>query len=210
MLVSLNSVSSCEVEHLVEGGLRTGFWGLYLLFSGTSLCDLYKALITEHSASEKFSKISSAVKTTFSDLASLCGVTAYNIYWAHEVKILSLGKYAQLVKGLGYGASMITSAAEGGWAIYNIHIETKEISKANSTDKKEKHQRQLRLSLMKLIGSISMIAWTALGIAMVATSLTISPLLMTALLATGCAFPCLAFFYEKNIKDKSEIKPIPN
>ncbi len=195
--------------NLVEGGIWAGFWGLCALFSGISLYELYRELTIEHPASEKFAKIGKAVKTAFVDLISLGGATAYNIHWAHDVKMISLGQYAPLVKGLGYGSSLIINIVEGGWSIYNITIEKEAILKETSPEQQEKHKQRLCLSLMKLIGNISMVAWTALGIATLATGLAISPILMSALLIVGCVLPVVAFFYQRHIENAPELCPLP-
>jgi hypothetical protein len=195
--------------NLVEGGIWAGFWGLCALFSGISLYELYQELTIEHPASEKFAKISKAAKTAFVDLISLGGATAYNIHWAHEVKMISLGQYAPLIKSLGYGSSLIINIVEGGWSIYNIAIEKEAILKETLPEQQEKHKQRLCLSLMKLIGNISMIVWTALGVAAIVTSLTVSPMLMSILLIIGCVLPVAVFFYQRHLENAPELCPLP-
>jgi hypothetical protein len=198
-----------EPGNLIEGGICAGFWGLCALFSGMSLKKLYHELTIEHPASEKFVKIGKAVKIAFVDLISLGGATAYNIYRAHEVKMISVGQYAPLVKCLGYGSSLIINIVEGGWSIYNIAIEKEAILRETSPEQREKHRQRLCLSLIKLIGNISMIAWTTLGIAAIAISLPVSPILMSAFLVIGCVFSVVAFFYQRHIEQAPELCPLP-
>jgi hypothetical protein len=187
-------------ENIVEGGLWAGFWGLCVIFSSKSLHQLYSELTIEHPAAEKFAKIGKAVKTAFIDLISLGGATAYNAHWAHEAKILSLGQYAPLVKGLGYGASLVINTIEGGWAIYNIHTEKEAILKETSPILKEKHKQQLFFSLMKLVGNVSMVAWTALSIIPIAWGFAVSSLLTSTFLFFGCTCSFAAFFYQRHIE----------
>jgi hypothetical protein len=195
--------------NFVEGGIWAGFWGLCALFSGISLYELYHALTIEHSASEKFAKIGKVVKTAFVDLVSLGGTTAYNIHWAHEVKILSLGQYAPLIKSFGLGASLIVNIIEGGSSTYNIYAEQEAISKETLPEQREKHKQRLYLSFMKLIGNISIIAWAMLGIAAIAGDLAVSSIVMSTLLMTGCIFPIAAFFYQRHIENAPELCPFP-
>lgn len=191
--------------NIIEGGIWAGFWGLCAFFSGSSLCKLYQELTIEQPASEKFSKIGKAVKTAFIDLISLGGATAFNVHWAHEVKMISLGQYAPFVKSLGYGSSLIINIVEGGWSIYNILMEKEAILKETSPEQQEKHKQRLCLSLIKLIGNISMIAWSALGIGTLATGLAVSPMLMSGLLIIGCVLPVAAFFYQRHIEKALEL-----
>lgn len=193
----------------IEGGVWTGFWGLCALFSAGSLYKLYSVLSVEHPEAEKFTKITSAVKTAFVDLISLGGATAYNIHWAHKVKIISLGQYAPLIKGLGYGASLVINTVEGSWSIYSIYKEKEAILNETESAEKEKHRQRLCLSLMKLISNVSMVAWAILGIAMVATSLTVSPILMPAFLVVGSVFSFASFFYQRHIENAPELCPLP-
>src|SRR5579871_1506004 len=144
--------------NLLMGGFCAGVWGLSVLFSATSLSDLYTALTVEHPASEQFSKIAKAVKTAFLDLVSLFGITAYNAHWAHEVNMISLGQYAPLVKAFGVGASLIINLVEGGLSIYKIVNETEALSQATSPEEKKKHEQHLCVAWMKLIGNVCMVA----------------------------------------------------
>ena len=187
-------------ENVIEGGLWAGFWGLCVMFSSKSLYQLYRELTVEHPAAEKFVKIGKAVKTAFIDLLSLGGASAYNAHWAHEAKILSLGRYAPFVKGLGYGASLVINTIEGGWAIYNIHTEKEAILKEMSPILKEKHKQQLFFSLMKLLGNVSMVAWTALSIIPIVCGFAVSSILTSTLLFFGCICSCAAYFYQRHIE----------
>jgi hypothetical protein len=193
----------------LEGGFWAGFWGLSALFSGMSLYKLYENLTLEHPAAEKFSKIGLAVKTAFVDLISLGGTTAYNIRWAHDVKILPLGQYAPLVKGLSYGSSLIVNILEFGWSMYNIHTEKEAILKEASPVEKEKQKQRLCLALIKVVGNISMIVWSTLGIGTIAAGLTLGPMLLSVFLAAGFAFSLVAYFYQRHIENASELCPIP-
>jgi hypothetical protein len=196
--------------NIAEGGMWAGFWGMCIAFSGMSLYQLYKELTIEHPASEKFTKIGKAVKTAFVDLISVGGATAYNIHWAHTVKMISLGQYAPLIKSLGYGSSLIINIVESGWSIYNIAIEKEAILKETSPEQQEKHKQRLFLSLMKLIGNISMIAWTTLGIVTITAGLVVSPILTSPLLLTGCVMSTVAFFYQRHIENAPDPCPLPN
>ncbi len=205
---SINLHPLSDPGNLVEGGVWASFWGLCALFSGTSLYGLYQELTIEHPVSEKFAKIGKAVKTAFIDLVSLGGATAYNVHWAHDVKIISLGQYAPLMKGLGYGSSLIINIIEGGWSIYNILSEKEAILNETSPEQQEKHKQRLCLSLMKLIGNVSMIAWAALNIATIAASVAVSSMLMSALLIAACVFHISVFFYQRHIEKAPELCPL--
>jgi hypothetical protein len=198
-----------KLENFIEGGLLAGFWGLCAVFSGMSLYNLYKELRVEHPAAEKFEKIGKAVKTAFVDLISLGGATTYNIHWAHEVKILSLGQYVSLFKALGYGAALVIYTIEGGWSLYNLYTEKEKILKETSPAQQEKHKQRLCLALIKLIGNVSMVAWASLGIVSIALSLAVSPFLMSALLIPSCIFSFAAFFYQRHIENAPELCPLP-
>ncbi len=198
-----------ETGNIIEGGIWAGFWGICAVFSGMSLHELYCSLTVELPADEKFVKIGTAFKTAFLDLVSLGGSTAYNLQWAHEAKILSLGQCAPLFKCLGYGASLVYSTVEGGWSLYTLFLERDEILKATHPQEKEKHQHRLYVVLMKLIGNVSMVAWTALGIATAATGFVVSSPVTTSLLIVGCAFSMGSFFYEKHIDSVPEMPRIP-
>lgn len=187
--------------NLIEGGVWTGFWGVSVLFSGMSLYELYHSFIVEHPAAEKFAKIGLAVKAAFVDLVSLVGATAYNLNWAHNVKFFSLGSYALLIKGLGYGASLITNTIEGGWSAYNVYAEKEAILKETSPLEKEKHKQRLCLSLIKVIGNISMVAWTSLGMIAITTNFILNPIVMGTLLVTSCVFSFTAYFYQRQIEN---------
>jgi hypothetical protein len=192
-------------ENFIEAGFWAGFWGLNAIFSGMSLHKLYHVLTIEHPVGEKFAKIGAAVKTAFVDLISLAGATAYNIYWAHKVKILSLGRYAPLVKGLSYGTSLVINILECGWSVYNIHTEKTAILEEGLPAEKEKHRQRICLSLMKVIGNISMIVWTMLGIGALTAGLAVSPILLSTFLVTGFVCSLTAFFYQRYIEKSSEL-----
>jgi hypothetical protein len=189
-----------ESWNFIEGGIWAGFWGLSSLFSGLSFYELYNVLTMEHPADKKFAKIGSAVKTALVDFISLGGATAYNVHWAHQVKILSLGLYAPLIKGLGCGASLIVNMVECGWSMYHVYTEKEGVLKCASAAEKERHRQRLCLSLIKVVGYISMIAWAALGIAIVASGSAVSPILMTTLLMVSGLFTFTAYFYQRHIE----------
>ena len=164
-----------EPGNVIEGFRWGSFWGLSALLSTTSLYDLYKVIVIENPVDDRFFKIGLAVKTAFSNLTSFFGSTAYNLRWAHDAKILSLGTYAPFVKSLSYGASVIVNLVEGGWSVYNIHREKEAILAESTEAQKEKHKQRLMLSLLKVIENTSMVAWAALGIAGIAAGVTITP-----------------------------------
>ncbi len=193
--------------NLIMGGFCGGVWAFSALFTATSLSDLYTALTVEHSASEQFDKIAKAVKTAFLDLVSLFGITAYNAHWAHEVNMISLGQYAPLVKGLGVGASLVINLVEGGISVYKIVNETEALSQEISPEEKTKHKQQLCIAWMKLIGNVCMVAWSVFGIASLAASLVLSPMISSALLVVGCLFLTASFFYQKHIEKTAEPSP---
>lgn len=197
-----------EPGNIVEGGLWAGFWGLSALFSGSSLYKLYRELTVEHPASDQFVKIGKAVKAAFIDLLSLGSATAYNARWAHDAKVLNLGRYAPLIKGLGYGASLVLNAVEGGCAIYNIYTEGEAILKETSPLQQYKHKQQLFLSLIKLIGNVCMVAWTVLCIIPLGLGVAVNPLYTSVLLGFGCILPVAAFFYQRHIEKNSEQQPL--
>jgi hypothetical protein len=208
-LQSINFQPLLSSGNFIEAGVWAGFWGLSILFSAMSLRNLHKVLTIEHPASEKFSKISEAVKEVFVKLVSLGGATAHNIHWWHEIKVLSLGKYAPLVKGLGFGASLVISLVEGGWSINAIYVGKKALLQAISPIEREKHKQQIYISLVKVIGNINMIAWTVLGIAAITSGIAVSSILMTPLLIVGCACPIGAYFYQKHIEKALNIRLTP-
>jgi hypothetical protein len=193
----------------IVGAIWVGFWGLSALFSGMSLSELYTALTVESPSLEKNAKIAKAAKTAIIDLTSLGGSTAHTVRFADEVKMISLGQYAPLVKALGYGASIVIGLIDGGWSAYNLGIEVDAISKETIPAQREKHKQQFCLSLIKLIGNVCMVAWSTLGIAMVVTTLVVSPTLMTILLIAGCVFPISAFFYQKHIEQAAQPRVSP-
>lgn len=197
-----------ETGNRIEGGIWAGFWGICAVFSGISLHELYNTLTAELPADEKFTKISTAVKTAFLDLVSLGGSTAYNLHWAHEAKILSLGQYAPLFKCLGYGASLVYNTVEGGWSFYNLFLERDEILKATHPREKQMHEHRLYLALMKVIGNVSTVAWTTLGIATAATGFVVSSPVTTSLLIVGCVFSIGSFFYQKHIESVPDMQRI--
>jgi hypothetical protein len=198
-----------ETGNIIEGGIWAGFWGICAVFSGISLHELYKAFTVELPTDEKFVKIVTAVNRAFLDLVSLGGSTAYNLHWAHEAKILSLGQYAPLFKCLGYGASLVYNTVEAGSSFYNLIFERDQILNASHPHEKERHQNRLSLALMKLIGNVSLVAWAALGIATAATGFVVSSPVTISLLILGCVFSIGALFYQMHIETVPEIPRIP-
>src|SRR5579862_7094399 len=67
----------CSPMQVLEGIVWGGFWGLSAYFAAESLYDLYRTCTIEHPASEKFTKIATAVKNALVDLASLVSSTGY-------------------------------------------------------------------------------------------------------------------------------------
>ena len=77
------------------------------------------------------------------------------------------------------------------------------------TYEKEYHQQRFSLQLMKVIGNVTMAAWTALGIAAFATGFAVSSAIMTTLLFTGCVFSVAAFGYQIHLDKMREPRPAP-
>jgi hypothetical protein len=195
--------------NLLEGAIWVGFLGLSLVFSGSSLKELYNELTVESASTEKNAKVRKAVKSAFVDLVSLGGSTIHTLRFASEAKVISLGKYAPVMKVLGFGASLVINLVEGGWDLYNIALENGAMSKARTLAQKEQHKQKLCISLLKLIGNVCMVAWSALGIAAAVAALAVSPALMTILLVAGCVCPITAFFYQQHIEKTATPAPVP-
>lgn len=206
---SLNLQPLEQPGNLIEGVFWTGFWGLCAAFTVTDLRDLRDSCAFELPSHEKFTKIGIAVKKVFLDLVSLAGATIYNFYWAHDVKIISLGQLAPLFKALGYGASLLYNIIDGGWSVYHLCSEKEAMRKATNPYEKEYHQQRFSLQLMKVIGNVTMAAWTALGIAAFATGFAVSSAIMTTLLFTGCVFSVAAFGYQIHLDKMREPRPAP-
>jgi hypothetical protein len=185
---------------MIHGGICVGYWGVSALFSGMSLYKLYQEWTMEHPAARKFAKICEAVKTAFVDLISLGEATVYSLHWAHQIKVITLGRYAPLFEALRYGSSLMINCIEGGWSIYNITLEKEAILKRRSPKRQVQHRQRCYLFLIKLIGNICMVAWAALEVASFATGFAINSSLASAALSIGCLLSVAAFFYQKHFR----------
>jgi hypothetical protein len=195
--------------NLIEGIWWTGFWGVCAAFTVTDLQGLRESVTVELPSHEKFVKIGIAVKKVFLDIVSLAGATLYNVFWAHELKIISLGQLAPLFKALGYGSSLIYNIIDGGWSVYQLCQEKEEMRKATNPYEKDYHQQRFSLALMKVIGNVTMAAWTALGIATFATGFAVSSAIMTTMLLTGCVLSIAAFTYQIHLDKTRAPRPAP-
>lgn len=195
---------------IVTGGIWSGLLVFSTYYAIDSLYELHTTLQIEHPAAARFEKIVFVVKKAFVDVISFCGTTAYTIYWAHQVKILSLGKYAPLLRGLELSTTVIVNGVEAGAEIYHIYIEKEAILAERSPVEEEKHKQRLCLALLKLVGRVSMLAWATLSVAAVASGIALSPILLTSLLGVSGIFTASAYFYEMKVNDRYSWFPKPS
>ncbi len=180
--------------------LSGGFWSFFLaLYSICTVIDshkLYTNCKVTPLPSDRLEKIGSVVKNIFVDLIGLGGTVAYTVHWAHEARFLSLGKHVTLLQSLGLGSTLITSVIDTGTSFYHIHKEKAAIANGHTPAERKEHKQRLCLNLMKLIGSVTMVAWTALGITTLTLSITFAPLFTGVLLAISGIFSTAAFLYQ--------------
>lgn len=208
--LSSQSVWWTDPIEIVTGGFWSGFLVFSTYYAIDSLYDLHRTLHIEHPAAERFKKIGFVVKKAFVDVTSFAGTVAYTIYWAHQVKILSLGKYAPLLRGLELSASVLINGIEVATEIYHIHTEKEAILAEHSPVEEEKHKQRLCLALMTLIGRVSMLAWATLSVTAVASGVAFSPILLTSVLAISGIFSVSAYFYQMKVNNRYEWFPKPS
>lgn len=202
-VLQLKETEGCSTLHPLLSNPREiaigGVW-IFFLFVGSvssveSLRELYHTFTIESSTSNRFEKIGAVVKKVFVDLVDLGGTCAYTIHWTHEAQLFSLGAYAPFVKGLGLGSSWIVNSIESGVSLYHIYREREAMLAERSIEGQEKHKQRCYFSLMKLIASTTMVAWTTLGICSMTLGMVFSPVFMTLLLGVSCLFSLAAYFY---------------
>ena len=136
---------------IAQGGVKCLILAMKVKSARRSLYELHRAFQVEHSAAIRFKRIVSAVKESFVDLVELAGSSADIMNWAHKVKILPLGKYAPLIKGLSPGCSLISSGVGAGAEIYHVYTHSEAAKLALA--KRNELERHMHEELQKCSNS---------------------------------------------------------
>lgn len=180
-----------------------GFWSLWWMFDayvlGSDLWNLYTEIKAENTADQKFEKITAAAKKSLMSLLYVCWDSTFIVSWADEVKVIVLGAWSPLVKGLGNGASFLVNGIEAAISLYDIHTEKQAFQQEKSPEIQEKHKKRFFWGLIKLVGHTHMIAWSVLGIISFGAGIAFSPLLLGALLTAGVFFSTIALCYKHHL-----------
>jgi len=184
---------------LLEGGIWGAWWATSVCFLSSSLKELYSVAV-EQAGDMRFEKITLAVKSVFVDLISLASSTLFTLCWADGAKIVALGQYLPLVRYLNYGASLFINIIETGFDMVQFYDEAKGLLNEQNQLLSDQHTKRVCHLSMKLISSVSMIAWALLGICSLAGAVVHS-VLMPLLLTVGCVLGLGAIFYKMQIEE---------
>ncbi len=194
---------------LVEGGLWFGWWALSAYFTADSLYELYQCWSVEHPQQEKFAKIGLAVKNAFTSILTWMSSSLYAASWAVSAQIVNLGQYQSAIKYLSYKSSAVIYAIEGCFDLSQIWIHNQAVLNEQSPAEKEKHQKLMNYSAIRLISNVTMLAWSALGMASLSGAV-VSSALMTALLTAGFVIGIAAISYKIQLDKAEEGKNKPS
>ncbi len=179
-----------------------GFWGLWwvadAVFSCTNLYELY--VVVSDAAAASVAKVAMAVKKAFISLVSLAWDSTFLASWAHETKIISLGRYAPVVKAFGNAASLVINGVEGACSIYDlVNSHEKAVDETLQPAEREKNKQRFCWSLIKLAGHATMIAWATLGITAFVMGTVFNPIFTGGVLLLGCSLSLIALCYKQGI-----------
>lgn len=192
-----------------EGAFLGGFCVYDGLALGQGIVDLSRARPATGPWQEKYAKVIAAAKTALVNLFSLGGSIGSLAVWAHESRVFSLGRSVPFVRVCGYGASLAINLLEGAHSIYRIYTEHSAMRKELSLTQRDKHKQRIGLELMRLVKSVSMVAWVVLSAVSFVAGLAVSSILTTSLLALGMIFSVAAYAYQRHIeKGRTEVDVI--
>lgn len=183
---------------LLEGGIWGAWWATSVYFLSRSLKELY-SVVVEEAGNVRFEKITLAVKSAFVDLISLASSTLYTLCWAESAKIVALGQYLPFIRCLNYGASLFTNIIETGFDMVQFYGEAKGLLNAQDHWLSSQHSKRVYHLSIKLVGSVSMVAWALLGICSL-SGVIFHSALMPLLLTVGCVLGLGSIYYKMQIE----------
>lgn len=180
-------------------GLMWGcFWMLEVICATANIFDLWAVLKEEGERS----KIGEVARKSIVGLISFSGTTANTLLWAHEAKVIVMTGLTHVLKYIGYGASLITSGVETILLASDLYEDRKTILNDTDSTVRNKARDHLFYSFVKLIGSVTMVAFGALGVGGVLAGVAVSSTLTMSLLAVSSFFAILAYVYKGDIDDR--------
>ena len=190
---------------IVLGPLWAGCWAFSAFYAGKRVQDLYNVCSSEGAFAEKMHKIAEAVKKSFVSLMSLGGSTLWMASWSHEMRIISLGRFALLAEKLSYGTTLISSGAESAWGVYSMWREKEAFDNGKTAEEKERRRQQFVIQLLNTAANTTMVVWAALGIAGLAAGLVIAPWASLALLGGSLGLSVASSLYENRIDPANKV-----
>jgi hypothetical protein len=189
---------------LVEGAFWGGFLVFGVYFAVESCRKLYMRCTVESTAHQAFEKIGEVIKTAFVDLLSLCSSAVYLTRWADTAKIISLGFFLPFVNYLCYGLSVAIHASELLAGGFEIGVEKEAILLEHRPPNRELHQKRLCHAMMRVVASVSMIAWASIGVGAL-MGFTVAPYFAPLFLTMHCVVGLSAWFYKAHIDRRAHL-----
>jgi hypothetical protein len=187
----------------VLGVVWAAWWAYSAYLAAASAVALGREITAQ--PREDWTKIGDAAKKAFLNQISFVGSSAFVAYWAHEAKLLSLGRYADMVNAANYACSFIYNGVEGAAAAYDMYQEKEAVLNAQSSQSAEEHKKKFFLGTLKLASSVTMVAWAVLGIGAIAAGVALTSWITMPLLGAGFGLAVLSIIYE--IRLDEEAKP---
>jgi hypothetical protein len=188
---------------LVEGVFWGGFLVMGAYFSFESCEKLYMRCTSGQGVHEQAERIGEVVKRAFVDLLSLCSSVVYLLRWADKAEVISLGCYLPFVNYLCYGLSIVIQGGEllsGGLDLWE---ERGELLCEQRQLQRELHHKKLFHAMMRVVASVSMLAWASLGIGALA-GCAIPSIFASLFLTVHCVLAVSAWCYKAHIDSDAQ------
>lgn len=180
------------------------FWSCFWLIDAISvIADIstLRGRLKQEGPSDETVKIGTVIKNTFVNMVSWVSSSANLIFWAHEAKVFVLARGAVAFCCIGYGANAIVNAIESVELVKNIAEDKKKIETEPSPLVREEVKQHFCYSLMKLIGSVSMVSFGVFGVVGAAFGVIIPSAIALPIACFGGIFSIGAFFYRRHLEN---------
>ncbi len=150
-------------------------------------------------------KIRSIVDEALSRLFKVVATSSSAVLWTHSVGIISLGPYLRLVEQISCGAFSLFYGKEA----YQERSDVSNCSLVVSSKGSDEAEELLQSHLWKLVGNVSFLAWSVLGLMQAAIELSVNPIIPLFLLTCGIVAFTLSHLYGESAGKIREILNSP-